>query len=164
MKARRIIESFENPFRMVRGDLWLIVTLICILIYPATVFHILLLGFSVSAPHWCAHQQERQIWPKFKNIWGNQTASYFRTRPHLLVCLLITVLSHISRLVKDGNCRVLNSNRRSWRPRGKPRKKQSNRRRKRQVMKPNLIWICTFGKQHCSPNLNVDFHRGEKQG
>lgn len=67
MKARRIIESFENPFRMVGVDSVRVVHV------PASSSRHS--AFSISLPvftlHRRARQQELQVWPVFQNIWGD---------------------------------------------------------------------------------------------
>lgn len=58
MKARRIIESFENPFRMVGGDT---VSMVCVPLIPTPRIYLSVFAVTVFTLHRCARQQERQV-------------------------------------------------------------------------------------------------------
>uniref|UniRef100_A0A8C2XEY5 Exosome complex component 10 n=1 Tax=Cyclopterus lumpus TaxID=8103 RepID=A0A8C2XEY5_CYCLU len=60
MKARRIIESFENPFRMVRYDMVKPQYCLHCILFNRTQHSTIFLVISVLALQWCAHQQECQ--------------------------------------------------------------------------------------------------------
>lgn len=139
VKARRIIESFENPFRMVSADSVrccsrsnFFVQTLSVFCFPSSIYPQLTCT-STRTPsltrlpkylRWCC--RARLV------AWGG--ASFLLT-----AFLSLNPLSPLCRSAKGGNCWVSSSSSRSWRPRRNQRQPPKSRPKKQQVTK--LLFI-----------------------